>query len=533
MTDNYKSFLDWVVYQIYPKSFLDTNGDGFGDLNGVTEKLDYIRSLGANAIWLCPIYKSPQKDNGYDISNYREIDERYGRMEDFENLVNSAKKKGIKIIMDLVANHTSSEHEWFKQARSSKDNPYHDYYYWEKEPRNDWQSVFGGSAWEYNEQTNEYYLHSFAIEQPDLNWENPKVRQEFCDIVDFWLKKGVDGFRCDVLDFIAKDFEKGQMNNGPHFHEYVKELFGRERVLNIFTVGECETDEKSILELCGENRGELKCSFQFEHLTMKEQSKYEPPFRSFEEFSKILVKWQEISIAKDFLYVLFTDNHDYPWLNSRMGNDKENRYYSATALALLVYGMKGIPFIYQGQELGSANSRFEKIEDFVDVEAWNYYNERKGKIPNNELINEINFGNRDNTRRPFAWSSGKNYGFTEGEKPWLSFASRSDEINLEREITRENSVFAFYRELFALRNSVPALRYGDFKDVTNGKGFFAYEREYGGEKYLIICNFEKETKITGYGDGMLLLANFTKIRNEKTSIDRIFQPFECGLFLNA
>lgn len=531
MTENYKSFLDWVVYQIYPKSFLDTNGDGWGDLNGVIRKIDYIQSLGANAIWLCPVYKSPQKDNGYDISSYREIDERYGAMQDFERLVSLAKGKGIKIIMDLVANHTSDEHEWFKQARSSRDNPYHDYYYFVESPLNDWQSIFGGSAWEYNEPTGEYYLHSFAKEQPDLNWQNPKVRQEFCDILDFWVEKGVDGFRCDVLDFIAKDFEKGEMYGGEKLHDYVRQLFSGERRAKLFTVGECQADENSIYNLCGEGRGELKCSFQFEHMTTA-RSKYLPPFHTFEEFAKILFKWQKFSFDKDFLYVLFTDNHDYPWLNSRMGNDRELRYYSATAIALLVYGLRGIPFVYQGQEIGSANSYFEKIEDFDDVEAKNYYARRKDEIGKNKALKEVNFGNRDNTRRPFAWTVDRGYGFTDGT-PRLGFSTRSDEINLERDVSRKNSVFAFYRELFFLRNSIPALRYGSFKEVTNGKGFIAYEREYGKEKYLIVCNFDKEKQVAGYGDGLLLLANFTQKRREKTSIDRIFQPFECGLFAIA
>ena len=529
MREDYKSFLDWVVYQIYPKSFLDTNGDGWGDLNGVEQKLDYISSLGANAIWLCPIYKSPQKDNGYDISSYRQIDERYGGMEDFDRLVSVAKRKGIKIIMDLVANHTSSEHEWFVQARSSRDNPYHDYYYFVEKPTNEWQSVFGGSAWEYNAQTDEYYLHSFAVEQPDLNWQNPKVRQEFCEIIDFWVDKGVDGFRCDVLDFIAKDFDKDKMYGGDELHEYVQGLFSREKVKKLFTVGECQADEKSILELCGEERGELKCSFQFEHLSTG-RSKFIAPFYTFEEFAKVLVKWQEFSFKTDFLYVLFTDNHDYPWLNSRMGNDKAKRYYSSTSIALLVYGLRGIPFIYQGQELGSANSKFEKIDDFDDVEVKNYYGERKGKIAENKLLDELNYGNRDNTRRPFAWTIEKNHGFTDGT-PWIAFSTRSNEINLEREVAREKSVFAFYRELFSLRNSIPALRYGGFKDVTNGKGFIAYEREYGDEKYLIVCNFERERKITGYGYGVVKLANFTAKRDEKISIDRTFQEFECAMFL--
>lgn len=530
MTEKYRKFLDLVVYQVYPKSFLDTNGDGVGDLKGIEQKLDYISSLGANAIWICPIYKSPQCDNGYDISDYREIDERYGTMEDFENLVISAKKKGIKIIMDLVANHTSSEHEWFKQARASKSNPYHEYYYWSDKPRNDWQSVFGGSAWEYNAPTNEYYLHSFAIGQPDVNWENPKVRKEFCDIVDFWLEKGVDGFRCDVLDFISKDFEKGKMYNGPHFHEYVKELFGREKVKDIFTVGECETDEKTMQELCGEGRDELKCSFQFEHLDVGRKNKYEPAPHSFSDVANVLKKWQGYAEKYDLLYTLLTDNHDQSWFNSRVGNDKENRYESTTALALLVYGMKGIPFIYQGQEIGSANSYFDDIAMFDDVETLNFYRENKGKYSQKELLEKINYGGRDITRRPFAWSSEKNYGFTDGERPWLPFASRSDEINLERDISLKKSVFAFYRKLFGLRKENLALRYGSFKDVTNGRGFIAYEREYAGEKYLIVCNFEKETRLCGYGKGITLLSNFGLCEGEKTEIDRTYSPYACALF---
>ena len=528
MTQNYKRFLDWTVYQIYPKSFLDTNGDGWGDLDGVTEKLDYIRSLGANAIWLCPIYKSPQKDNGYDISSYREIDERYGGMSAFERLVQAAKEKGIKIIMDLVANHTSSEHEWFEQARSSRDNPYHDYYYFANEPLNDWQSIFGGSAWEFNEQTQEYYLHSFAKEQPDLNWANPNVRQEFCDILDFWIDKGVDGFRCDVLDFIAKDFKANKMYGGENLHEYVQRLFGREKAEKLFTVGECQADERSIFELCGETRGELKCSFQFEHLTTG-RSKYQPPFKSMKEFADTLAKWQEFSIKNDFLYVLFTDNHDYPWLISRLGANGENRYAVATAVALLVYAMKGIPFIYQGQEIGFMNARFEKIDDFDDVEAKNYYTERKGKISDERLMNELNFGNRDNSRRPFAWSDEDKHGFTSGT-PWLKFNPNSNEINLVCDRVREKSVFSFYQKLFSLRERIPALRYGDFKRLSADDKFIVYEREYEGEKYLVVCNFEKESVVNDYPKGEVLLSNFGLLEGIVAPIDRVYAPFECALF---
>jgi len=295
-------FLDMVVYQIYPRSFLDTNGDGIGDLNGVRARLDYLCELGVNAVWLCPCYKSPNCDNGYDISDYRNIMDEFGTLADWDELIKEMHARGLRLIMDLVANHTSSQHEWFKKARLSRDDPYHDYYIWADVPPNDWRSVFGGSAWEYNEPTGEYYLHSFAIQQPDLNWENPKVRREICDIVDFWAEKSVDGFRCDVLDYISKDFTADKMYNGPHLHEYIRELFGRENVRHLFTIGECSLGGRDVCDICGENRRELTTVFQFEHMRFNDVNKYLPPSFSLDDVRDVLIKWQNFTAENSLLY---------------------------------------------------------------------------------------------------------------------------------------------------------------------------------------------------------------------------------------
>ena len=527
MTERFEQYLDMVVYQIYPKSFYDTSGDGIGDVNGIAAKLEYIRDLGANAIWLCPIYQSPQCDNGYDISDYRALHPEYGSMEDFENLVKKAHDMGIKVIMDLVANHTSDEHEWFRQARSSRDNPYHDYYYWAEKPLTNWKSIFGGSAWEYNEATEEYYLHSFAIGQPDVNWTNPKVRQEFCDIVDFWVDKGVDGFRCDVLDFISKDFEAGKMYNGPLLHDYLRELFDRDKVRNVFTVGECQSDERSIRAICGEDRGELKCTFQFEHFRIGRTDKFTAIPHTVQQCSQILSKWQSFSAQYDFLYTLLTDNHDNGWYVSRIGEDKKYRAESATVLATMVYGLKGIPFIYQGQEIGASNSTFTSLSDFDDIETINYYNEHKEQMPEEVLIEKINYGSRDNPRRPMAWNKNEKFGFTTGQ-PWLAFGSRSHEINVESDLESDLSVLSYYRRLFALRKQYKAFRRGVFRDLTQQDGCFIYEREYENEHFLVVCNFEKENKIENYDlEGTLVLSN----RNlQSASVNRVYEPFEAAIY---
>lgn len=526
MTD--QRFLDLIVYQIYPRSFCDGNGDGIGDIKGITEKLDHLVSLGVNAVWLSPCYKSPNCDNGYDISDYRDIMDEFGTLDDWKIMLSQMHKRGIKLIMDFVANHTSSEHEWFKRARSSRDDRYHDYYIWREKIPNDWQSVFGGSAWEYNEATKEYYLHSFAVGQPDLNWENPAVRKEMADIIDYWVDLGVDGFRCDVLDFIAKDFDKGLMNNGPEFHKYVKELFGREKVKHVFTVGECSMGEDKIADICGADRDELKCIFQFDHFAPgKTQDKFEKAPYSIDEVRDILVKWQKFTERRGLLYTLFTDNHDNAHYISRLGDDGEYRYECATMYAAMFYMLKGIPFIYQGQEYGSPDPYYEDIRSFDDVETFNYYAANKDKRSPDELMRMINFGSRDNVRRPMCWSNGKNYGFGTGEKTWIPLHSRGGEVNLENDIESEKSVFLFYKKLLRLRAESDVVRYGEFKDLTEGDGYFAYVRTLGDEETLVVCNFDKDKTISGLPQYDYVLGNYGKARKP----DGKYSPYETAVFV--
>ena len=526
-------YLDLIVYQIYPRSFYDSNGDGIGDLNGIKQKIPYLKDLGINAVWICPCYKSPNYDNGYDIADYRDIMDEFGTLDDWKTLAEELHENGIKIIMDLVVNHTSSEHYWFKEARKAKDNPYHDYYIWADKPLTDWTACFGGSAWEYNPATDEYYLHSFAVQQPDLNWENPKVRQECCDIVDFWADLGVDGFRCDVLDFISKDFANNKMNNGPSLHEYIKQLFGREKVKRLFTVGECQSDTESICSICGKDRDELKSVFQFEHIGLGRSDKYTPAPYSASQIKNVLVKWQNFTAEHDLLYILFTDNHDQPYFISRLGNDKELRYECATAYAGMFYLLKGIPFIYQGQEFGSANSRYEDINCFNDVETVNYYHENFGKKPQAKLIDEINYGSRDNTRRPLAWTKEKPaYGFT-GATPWLKMPSRADEINLEADKSAYRSIIGFYKKILALRKSSDAVKYGTFKDLTSSDDCFVYERENDGEKIIVAVNFEKANALKLPPDLTeknfeLLLCNY----DQTDGFSPAFAPYEIRVYRN-
>lgn len=369
------------------------------------------------------------------------------------------------------------------------------------------------------------------MQQPDLNWENPKVRQECCDIVDFWADLGVDGFRCDVLDFISKDFANNKMNDGPRLHEYVKQLFGREKVKHLFTVGECQSDTESICSICGKDRDELKSVFQFEHIGLGRSDKYTPAPYSASQIKDVLVKWQNFTAEHDLLYILFTDNHDQPYFISRLGNDKELRYECATAYAGMFYLLKGIPFIYQGQEFGSANSRYEDIDSFNDVETVNYYRENCGKKPHDALIDEINYGSRDNTRRPIAWTKEKpTRGFTSGT-PWLKMPSRAEEINLEADKSAYKSIIGFYKKILALRKSSDVIKYGNFKDLTQGDDCFVFEREKNGEKIIVAVNFEKANSLklpsclTGE-NFELLLCNY----DEKDDFAPDFAPYEIRVY---
>lgn len=521
-----RDYLDWIVYQIYPRSFCDGNGDGIGDLNGITAKLDYLKMLGVNAVWLSPCYKSPNCDNGYDISDYRDIMDEFGTLDDWKRMISEMHARGIKLIMDFVANHTSSEHVWFKEARSSRENPFHDYYIWRDEIPNDWQSCFGGSAWEYNEETEEYYLHSFAVGQPDLNWENPKVREEMCAVVDYWVGMGVDGFRCDVLNFISKDFAKGKICDGDRLHEYVKELFGREEVKHVFTVGECSYGENEIADICGEDRKELTCIFQFDHFCIgKTEDKFVKADLNLNDLRKTLVKWQKICERKNLLYTLFTDNHDNAHYISRAGNDLQFRYECATAYCAMFYLLKGIPFIYQGQEWGTPDPHYPSITDFCDVETINYYDAHKDKLSEEELIGRINFGSRDNTRRPLCWTNDKNYGFSSAERTWSNLHTRGGEVNLEQDRESEKSVFAFYQKTLALRKESEAIRFGSFEDCTEKDGYFAYKRVCGGDEILVVVNFDGESEIAGLPEWEYLFGN-----GQKRSANGRYSPFETAVY---
>ena len=528
-------FLDLVLYQVYPRSFYDSNGDGIGDLRGVMLKLDYLQELGVNAIWISPCYKSPNYDNGYDISDYRDIASDFGTLEDWKLLVKEMHSRGMKLLMDLVVNHTSSEHFWFKEARKSRDNPYHDYYIWADEPLNDWRSAFSGSAWEYNEPTKEYYLHSFAVQQPDLNWENPKVRKEACDIVDFWASLGVDGFRCDVLDNISKDFKENKKSNGPRLHEYINLLFGRDESKHLFTIGECRSDEKSICDICGKDRGELTTVFQFDHIDIGRKNKYTPCDFSYNEVRDTLIKWQNFSATHELLYMLFTDNHDQPYYLSRIGNDKELRYESATALATTFYMLKGIPLIYQGQEFGSVNSFYEDIGCYNDIETINYFNEKVYSKPLDLLISEINYGSRDNTRRPLAWTNDESriFGFSSA-RPWLEMPTRANEVNLQNDLASKKSIFNFYKNLFKIRKDNLAIRRGEFKDLTNGQSdCFIFERTINNKSVIVVCNYKEQKQIKlpeslNESNYSLILANY----NVNNSLFNEFKPFEVRIYKN-
>lgn len=526
LTKRQEEFYDWIFYQIYPRSFMDSNKDGIGDLNGITEKLDYLKDLGVNAVWLSPCYKSPNDDNGYDISDYCDIMDEFGTMDDWKRMINEMHKRGIKLIMDFVANHTSSEHRWFKEARKSKDNPYRDYYFWADEPLNDWKCAFGGSAWEYDETTNQYYLHSYAVSQPDLNWDNPKVREEMVKVVDFWVDLGVDGFRCDVLDQISKDFEKNMDRNGPHLHEYIRLLFGREKTKHIFTVGECwGANEKNIKDLVDGSRGELSAVFNFEHATLGFcGSKFNPVKFSLDNLRDVLVKWQNIMQKNELLYTLFLENHDLPRSVSKFGNDRDKRYESATMLATMMYMQKGVPFIYQGQEIGVTNDVSDKIEDFNDIETINYYNENKDKKSHEELMAGINYSSRDHARHPMPWNGNKDSGFG-SDKPWMGIYKGHEEINVESDIKSEKSIHEFYQKLINVRKNSNAIRHGLYEDMTNGgKGFYIYRRKDADEELWIICNFENESDIKLDIKGEILLTNL-----KRRNISGVYAPYECAV----
>lgn len=533
-----------VVYQIYPRSFMDSNGDGIGDLRGITEKLDYLKELGIDVIWLSPVYQSPNDDNGYDISDYQAIMEEFGTMEDYDRLLAEAHERGIKIVMDLVVNHTSDEHAWFMESRKSKDNPYRDYYIWRpardgREPNN-WGSCFSGPAWEYDSTTEMYYLHLFSKKQPDLNWDNPKVRQEVFDMMNWWLDKGVDGFRMDVISLISKDpaFPDGtpgingyasfnEPANGPHVHEYLQEM--RQKVLNgrrTLTVGECSgVTLEEAKKYASSDGKELNMVFQFEHMDVDADgtNKWSDKKMDLRDLKEVMTKWEK-GLQDIAWNSLFLENHDQPRSVSRFGNDGEYRELSAKMLATWLHMMQGTPYIYQGQELGMTNVPFEDISDFRDLDSMNAWKELVGEgiFAPEEMMNYLRYKSRDNARTPFQWNAGPNAGFTAGT-PWIMVNPNYREINAEEQLGRPDSVFHYYQKLIRLRKEHEIVVYGSYDLLLpEDRELYVYTRTLGTEKLLVICNFYGNTRNFALPEEVpadraeVLIGNYEQVRIQKT-----------------
>lgn len=519
-----------VIYQIYPRSFMDSNGDGIGDLKGITSRLDYLKYLGIDVIWLSPIYKSPNDDNGYDISDYRAIMDEFGTMEDFDEMLAEAHKRGIRIVMDLVVNHTSDEHKWFMESRKSKDNEYRDFYIWREgknkdasTPPNNWGSCFSGPAWQYDPQTEMYYLHLFSKKQPDLNWDNPKVRSAVFDMMTWWCDKGIDGFRMDVISMISKTKElpDGKVTeiygdyspyavNGPNVHKYLQEM--NEKVLSkydIMTVGETPGVTTELAkQYAGEDTHELNMVFQFEHVDLGHGEKYgkwNDKKPSLIELKKIMSRWQTelYGVAWNSL---FWDNHDQPRAVSRFGDDRpQYREASAKMLAICLHMMQGSPYIYQGEELGMTNYPFRSPQDFRDIESINAYEEwcTQGRVSHEDFWPCITARSRDNARTPVQWDDTANAGFTTGT-PWIAVNPNYKEINAKVETADENSVFHFYKKLIALRKTHPVMVYGKYELLlADSEELFVYTRtleDDGAESaknLLVVCNFaDREVSFT-------------------------------------
>ena len=492
---------DWwksaVFYEIYPKSFQDTTGSGTGDLKGILSRLDYLEMLGIDAIWLCPVCASPQVDNGYDISDFRDIDPIYGTMADMEALIAEAGKRGIGILVDLTLNHSSSEHFWFREALKSRDNPYHDYYIWRdgdgSVPPNDMRAAFGGSAWTYVPELGQWYFHQFAVEQPDLNWDNPRLRRELYDMMNFWADKGVAGFRLDVIDQIAKDPDRKITANGPRLHEFFREL-SREALSRegLVSVGEAWGADPERARLYSAPDGsELSMVFQFEHICLDQQSggeKWDLAPLSLPRLKECFRRWQQELYGTGW-NSLFFNNHDLPRIVSRWGDDGVYRVESAKMLATMLHGMQGTPFIYQGEELGMTNIRLE-LEQYQDLESLNLFRERtaQGYDPE-DVMRSIRARGRDNARTPMQWTAGENAGFTTGT-PWLPVNENHRFLNAEAELADPDSVFHYYRRLIALRKQYDVFRDGRFTLLCpEDPQVFAYTRDTDTAHMLVVCNF--------------------------------------------
>ena len=545
-----------VIYQIYPRSFADSNGDGIGDLNGITEHLPYIKKLGADVIWLSPVYKSPNDDNGYDISDYRDIMTEFGTMEDYDRMLQTAHSLGIKIVMDLVVNHTSDEHAWFVESRKSKDNPFRDYYIW-KDPKdghepNNWESAFSGSAWEFDEATGMYYLHCFSKKQPDLNWENPKVRDEVFDMMTWWCDKGIDGFRMDVISMISKDpaYPDGPdkdgiygdmmpyVCNGPRVHEYLQEM--NRRVLSkydLLTVGEAAGVTIEEAKKYANNEGtELGMVFQFEHMDTLQASesvigKWTTAKPRMTDIREILDKW-ETELEGHAWNSLYWDNHDQPRAVSRFGNDCEEwRVLSAKMLATNLHLMKGTPYIYQGEEIGMTNMHFESIEDCRDIEEINAYQQYvvdHKMISPETMLSCFDCIARDNARTPMQWNASRNGGFTAGT-PWIPVNPNYRSINVEAALADPDSVFYYYQKLISLRHDYPLIVYGSYEPLMGESDtVYAFAREYEGRRLIVACNWTEQEQKCELFDGLdseELISNYTAHK------EGTLQPYEARAVL--
>lgn len=535
---------DWwkkaVIYQVYPRSFQDSDGDGVGDIQGLIQRLPYLEKLGIDCIWLSPVCRSPQDDNGYDISDYQDIDPVFGSMRDMEQLFSEAGKRGIGILVDLVLNHSSDEHRWFREARKSKNNPYHDYYVWrdgqEGRAPNDMRSVFGGSAWQWVPELKQYYLHQFSVKQPDLNWENPKVRRELYDMINWWLDKGAAGFRLDVIDQIAKDPELQVTCNGPRLHEFIRELsretFQRGHYL---TVGEAWGADVERAKLYSAPDGsEFSMVFQFEHICLDQvpgKEKWDLAPLPFLKLKEVMEKWQTELYGRGW-NSLFWNNHDLPRIVSRWGNDGKYRVESAKLLAVLLHGMQGTPFVYQGEELGMTNVRY-RLEDYRDIETVNLYRERReAGFTHESVMESIYARSRDNARTPMQWDDSENAGFTKGE-PWIRVNPNYKEINAMEQINRPDSVWSCYRQLIEFRKRYPVFVDGRFALLCRKHPqIFAYTRENEGERLLVICNFfEAEAEYPNPGDWRdmeLLLSNYSDDKGGDRP--EMLRPYEARMY---
>lgn len=545
-----------VVYQIYPRSFMDSNGDGIGDIRGIISKLDYLKDLGVDIIWLSPVYQSPNDDNGYDISDYRHINGEFGTMDDWERLLQGIHDRGMKLMMDLVVNHSSDEHTWFIESRKSKDNPYRDYYIWQPgknglEPNN-WTSFFSGSAWEYDKNTDEYFLHLFSKKQPDLNWENPKLRSEVYDMMNFWLNKGVDGFRMDVINCISKAqglpsvgedryaWGGEHFMNGPRIHEFLQEMYREVLSRGAITVGEMPGASVEQAKLyTGEERNELQMVFQFEHMDVDSGpgGKWDVRPWKLEDLRSIMHKWQ-VGLADYGWNSLYLNNHDQPRMVSRFGDDGQYRKQSAKMLATLLHTLKGTPYIFQGEELGMTNVKFNSIDHYRDIETLNMYHEYTNErgIPADQVLNSIYTKGRDNARTPMQWDNSLNGGFTEGT-PWLQSNPNYTEINADEAMADSDSIINYYKKLIRLRKENEIIVYGKYDLILeNHNRIYAYTRTLDKEVWLTILNFFGKDVVfelpqhLRHDSRQLKIANYDDI-DERVEIDQILlRPYEARVY---